>query len=87
MKQLPKFNSILIIACVLIIVIGFALMTGDPSGATEYNPDIFSFRRITVGPMIALAGFVLMIVAILFPQRGNAKLEDDKDSENMEEAR
>lgn len=69
MKQLPKFNSILIALCVLIIVIGFALMTGEPSGATEYNPDIFSVRRITVGPMIALGGFVLMIVAILFPEK------------------
>ena len=69
MKQLPKFNVILIAVCVLIIVIGFALMTGEPSGATEYNPDILSFRRITLGPMISLAGFVLMIVAILFPKK------------------
>ena len=69
MKQLPKFNSILIGACVLIIVIGFALMTGEPSSATVYNPDIFSFRRITLGPMISLAGFVLMIIAILFPKK------------------
>ena len=76
MKQLPKFNAILIAVCVLIIVIGFALMTGEPSGATEYNPDIFSFRRITLGPMISLAGFVLMIVAILFPKR------DKKDEQN-----
>ena len=44
-------------------------MSGEPSGATEYNPDIFSFRRITLGPMIALGGFVLMIVAILFPKK------------------
>lgn len=74
MKQLPKFNSILIAVCVLVIFVGFALMTGEPSGATEYNPDIFSFRRITVGPMIALAGFILMIVAILFPKKN----EEDK---------
>lgn len=78
MKQLPKFNTILIAACVLVIVIGFALMTGAPSGATEYNPDIFSFRRITIGPMIALAGFVLMIVAILFP----GKKQENQDIEN-----
>jgi hypothetical protein len=52
-------------------------MTGEPSGATEYNPDIFSFRRITVGPMMALSGFVLMIVAILFPKRGD-KNDDAK---------
>ncbi len=69
MKQLPKFNVLLIAVCVLIIVFGFALMTGEPSGATEYNPDIFSYRRITLGPMISLAGFVLMIVAILFPKK------------------
>ena len=83
MKQLPKFNSILIAVCVLIIVIGFALMTGEPSGAAEYNPDIFSFRRITLGPMIALAGFVLMIVAILFPKRSN----DESSETNKEETK
>ncbi|MBQ8100110.1 MAG: DUF3098 domain-containing protein [Paludibacteraceae bacterium] len=67
MKQsLPKLNIWLIAASLLVIVVGFALMTGAPSGATEYNPDIFSVRRITVGPMIALAGFVLMIFAILY---------------------
>jgi uncharacterized membrane protein len=77
MKQLPKFNAILIAVCVLIIVIGFALMTGEPSGATEYNPDIFSFRRITLGPMISLAGFVLMIVAILFPRRKDNNNQSD----------
>jgi len=64
--NLPKLNALLIATSVVIIVIGFALMVGEPSGATEYNPDIFSFRRITVGPMIALFGFVTMIVAILF---------------------
>lgn len=64
--NLPKLNALLIAVSVVIIVIGFALMVGEPSGATEYNPDIFSFRRITVGPMIALFGFVTMIVAILF---------------------
>ena len=77
MKQLPKFNAILIAVCVLIIVIGFALMTGEPSGATDYNPDIFSFRRITLGPMISLAGFVLMIVAILFPRRKDNNNQSD----------
>ena len=66
MKNIPKLNLVLIGVCFLIIVLGFALMVGEPSGATKYNPDIFSVRRITVGPMISLAGFVLMIVAILF---------------------
>ena len=67
--NLPKLNAILIAIALVVIVIGFALMTGGPSGATEYNPDIFSFRRITVGPMISLFGFLVMIVAILYKPR------------------
>lgn len=67
---LPKLNLYLIAVSFAIIVIGFALMAGAPSGET-YNPDIFSFRRITVGPMISLAGFVLMLFAILY--RGKKK--------------
>lgn len=64
--NIPKINCILIAVAFIIIVIGFALMIGEPSGATEYNPEIFSVRRITVGPMIALAGFILTVVAIMY---------------------
>lgn len=66
MKQtLPKLNLILIAVSFAIIVLGFFLMVGAPSGQ-EYNPDIFSVRRITVGPMISLFGFASMIFAILY---------------------
>ena len=66
MKQsLPKLNIILISVSFLIIIVGFALMAGAPSGEV-YNPDIFSIRRVTVGPMIALVGFVSMVVSILW---------------------
>lgn len=75
--NLPKLNLILIAAAFLVIIVGFALMAGAPSGET-YNPDIFSVRRITVGPMTALAGFVLMVVAILFP--GRKSNENDNDN-------
>jgi hypothetical protein len=66
MKQtLPKLNLILIAVSFVIIVSGFFLMVGEPSGEV-YNADIFSFRRITLGPMISLYGFVSMLFAILF---------------------
>lgn len=69
MKQhLPKLNLFLIAIAFIIIVVGFALMVGEPSGEV-YNPDIFSFRRITVGPMISLFGFVFMLFAILFRRK------------------
>ena len=67
--NLPKCNAILIAISLVIIVIGFALMVGEPSGVTEFNPDIFSVRRITIGPMVALFGFLVMIVAILYKPR------------------
>ena len=66
MKQsLPQLNIILILVSFLIIIVGFALMAGAPSGEV-YNPDIFSIRRVTVGPMITLFGFVSMVVSILW---------------------
>lgn len=67
-KTLPTLNLILIGVSFLLIVLGFCLMIGEPSGEV-YNPDIFSFRRVTVGPMIALFGFVCMIFAILFRRK------------------
>lgn len=65
MKNLQKINFILMGISLAIIVLGFVLMIGPASGA-EYNPDIFSFRRITIGPMISLFGFIAMIAAILY---------------------
>jgi hypothetical protein len=62
---LEKINLILIALGFVVIVIGFLLMTGSTTG-TEFNPDIFSVRRITIGPMISLAGFLFVIVAILY---------------------
>ena len=54
----------------VLIVLGFVLMLGGSSTATEFNPDIFSTRRIVVGPIIAFLGFVAMAVAIIIdPKR------------------
>jgi hypothetical protein len=62
---LGKQNLILIGIGVAVVVIGFLLMMGAPSGQTEYNPDIFSFRRIVLAPGVALFGFVFVIFGIL----------------------
>jgi hypothetical protein len=62
---LGKINMILIAVGFLIIVLGFVLMSGSTTG-TEFNPDVFSSRRITVAPMVSLAGFIFIIFAILY---------------------
>ena len=49
-----------------IIIIGFILMAGGGSDDPNvFNPDIFSFRRITLAPIVFLLGFVFEIYAIM----------------------
>ena len=71
--NLSKINYLLILCSVVIIVVGCFLMVGEPSGATEYNPDIFSSRRIVVAPLVCLFGFVSMIFAILYQPKNKEK--------------
>lgn len=69
-KSLSKTNFIIICISLMCIVIGFALTYGEPTGL-KFNPDVFSFRRITFGPMLALAGFVAMIFGIMYKKKKN----------------
>lgn len=62
---LDKINLILIVVAFVIIVIGFITMTGSTTNV-EFNPDIFSTRRIVIGPVIAFIGFIFMIFAIMY---------------------
>ncbi len=59
-----KINYILIAISVLLIIVGFALMAGSPS-TTEFNPDVFSLRRITLAPIVCMLGFFGMIIDIM----------------------
>ncbi|MFT7589105.1 MAG: hypothetical protein ACI959_001319 [Limisphaerales bacterium] len=49
-----------------VIILGFVLMAGGGSDdPNEFNPDaIYSFRRITLAPMLVLLGFVIEIFAV-----------------------
>lgn len=64
-KPLLKNNFIAMGIAAALIFTGFLLMLGDSSTAESFNPDIFSVRRIVVGPLIAFIGFVAMAVAII----------------------
>lgn len=48
------------------IALGFILMSGGGSDDPNvFNPDIFSFRRIRLAPMLVLIGFGIQVYAIL----------------------
>ncbi|MBQ7388023.1 MAG: DUF3098 domain-containing protein [Paludibacteraceae bacterium] len=63
-----KTNYILVGVAIFCIVLGFALMYGS-STELEFNPDVFSFRRVTLAPIVALTGFILMIFGILYKKK------------------
>lgn len=64
-KPVLRNNFILMTIAGLLIIVGFFFMSGDSSHTTHYNPDIFSTRRIVVGPMLSFIGYLLMAVAII----------------------
>ena len=60
-----KMNYLLLAVGMIIVVIGFLLMTGPASTETAFEPDIFSTRRVKVAPVVCLFGFVSMIYAVV----------------------
>lgn len=71
---LGKENYRLLIIGFAIIILGFILMIGGKaSSPQEFNPEIFSFRRITLAPMVVLAGFIFEIYAIMKKPREEAQ--------------
>lgn len=66
---LERTNFVLMIIAGVMIIVGFLLMTGSSSTPEQFNPDIFSTRRIVVGPLIAFLGFVLMGIGIIVKPR------------------
>lgn len=63
---LGRRNYALMLIGVSVIVIGFALMSGGGSDdPTVFNRDMFSFRRITLAPILVIAGFAIEIFAIM----------------------
>lgn len=79
---LVKKNFVMMGIAGAMIVVGFLLMTGAPATATEFNPDIFSARRIVVGPTLAFLGFLFMGFAIMWPGK---KSSSEKSTQQTEE--
>lgn len=60
-----RINFLLLAVGMLIVIIGFILMSGGNSTDTHFDPAIFCVRRIKVAPIVCLVGFVSMIYAII----------------------
>jgi membrane-bound ClpP family serine protease len=63
---LQKENYVLLAIGFAVIIIGFLLMMGGKSNDPNvFSEKIFSFRRITLAPIIVLFGFMFEIWAIM----------------------
>lgn len=61
-----KENYRLMLIGLVFILVGFLLMIGGGStDPNQFNPEMFSFRRITLAPILILAGYVVEIFAIM----------------------
>ena len=60
-----KMNFLLLAAGMVVVIIGFLLMTGPSSSPEHFEPDIFSVCRIKVAPIVCLIGFVSIIYAVV----------------------
>jgi len=70
-KQAVEFafrreNYILIFIGLAIIAVGFLLMIGGKSENPQvFNESIFNFQRLTLAPILILAGYIIEIFAIM----------------------
>lgn len=59
-------NYLIMLAGIVVILVGFALMAGGGSDDPEvFNEAIYSFRRIRLAPAIVLLGLAIEVYAIM----------------------
>jgi Protein of unknown function (DUF3098) len=72
MEKLPfgKKNYTLMVIGIVIIIIGFTIMSLDS------EPQGFGFLGLTLGPIITVAGFLFQIYAILHKPEEQKKIKE-----------
>ena len=60
-----KKKYFILICSILFLALGFVLMSGGGASGSEFNPDIFSTRRIIIAPLIIIIAFIMSGIAIM----------------------
>jgi uncharacterized membrane protein len=79
MKHLAfgKCNFLLTGIGMLLVIVGFILMSGSGSTTDTFNPDIFSPLRIRVAPLVCLVGFVVIGISIVISPKETNQQETE----------
>lgn len=74
-KRFPftKENYILMLIGIAILILGYALMVGGKSpNPDEFFPNqVYSWRRITLAPIVVIIGFIVEVFAIMKKPKEN----------------
>lgn len=74
-KRFPftRQNYILMLIGIAILILGYALMVGGKSpNPDEFFPDqVYSWRRITLAPVVVIIGFIVEVFAIMKKPKEN----------------
>ncbi|MGY6562268.1 MAG: DUF3098 domain-containing protein [Luteibaculaceae bacterium] len=74
---LGRKNFMLLGVSMVIIVIGYLLLAGGKNPDTEtFNNEMFSFRRITLAPLVLLFGYLFAIYAIMVKDKSKVQQEE-----------
>lgn len=71
-------NFILLAVGMVIVIIGFILMSGGGTDGHAYNPEIFSAMRIKVAPVVCFIGFVSMVYAVIRKPKDDGSADIEK---------
>jgi len=64
--SMPSKNVKIIGLGLLVMILGFVLMIGGGSSDPDvFNPAMFSFRRITLSPIVIIVGIVIILFGIM----------------------
>lgn len=78
-----RMNFTLLAVGMVIVIIGFILMSGSGSSVDFFNPEIFSARRIKVAPIVCVFGFLFIIYAILHKSPDRAETPDNQQTDML----
>ena len=62
---LGRTNFILLAIGMIVVILGFVLMSGGGTEGKTFNPDMFSTMRIKIAPVMCFVGFCSIIYAIM----------------------
>lgn len=78
-----RINYILLVASIVLILVGYVLMSGSGSTDSQFNPEIFNTTRTVIAPAVCFVGYVMILVAILYPSRqqhNNTAAQETQDT-------